>query len=168
MLEQLAQYYSLIQDLFSNEVFQEYGVFGLFFNSLLSATALPIPTELLTSALLSGGESKLLIGVALLSGSVVGGVLNYVIGVGGGRLAKIIKKFIKYKKEEDKEKKTNRILEKLGWSAIFFSPFIFVIGDLILISAGAKKMNFKKFLLLMIGGKLLKTVIVIIGLGIIF
>ena len=54
--ELIIEYYQQIQDILSNNYFQEYGVIGLFLNSLLSATVIPIPTEILTSALLIGGE----------------------------------------------------------------------------------------------------------------
>ena len=74
--ELIIEYYQQIQDILSNNYFQEYGVIGLFLNSLLSATAIPIPTEILTSALLIGGENIVLVGLALIIGSVIGGVLN--------------------------------------------------------------------------------------------
>ena len=90
--ELIIEYYQQIQDILSNNYFQEYGVIGLFLNSLLSATAIPIPTEILTSALLIGGENILLVGLALIIGSVIGGVLNYFIGFGGNKLFKKIKR----------------------------------------------------------------------------
>ena len=88
--ELIIEYYQQIQDILSNNYFQEYGVIGLFLNSLLSATAIPIPTEILTSALLIGGENIVLVGLALIIGSVIGGVLNYFIGFGGNKLFKKI------------------------------------------------------------------------------
>ncbi len=90
--ELIIEYYQQIQDILSNNYFQEYGVIGLFLNSLLSATAIPIPTEILTSALLIGGENIVLVGLALVIGSVIGGVLNYFIGFGGNKLFKKIKR----------------------------------------------------------------------------
>ena len=74
--ELIIEYYQQIQDILSNNYFQEYGVIGLFLNSLLSATAIPIPTEILTSALLIGGENIFLVALALVIGSVIGGILN--------------------------------------------------------------------------------------------
>jgi len=159
------EYYQQVQEILSNNVFQEYGIIGLFLNSLLAATAIPLPTEILTSALLIGGESIFLVVIALIIGSVIGGILNYFIGLGGNKLVKKLKKNT-YKKEH--EKKHNKLLDKFGWSAIFFAAWIPVIGDLILISAGIKKMKFTKFLIFMISGKIIKTIIVVIGLGSIF
>ena len=54
--ELFMEYYQQIQEILANNIFQEYGIIGLFLNSLLAATAIPLPTEILTSALLIGGE----------------------------------------------------------------------------------------------------------------
>ena len=163
--ELFMEYYQQVQEILSNNVFQEYGIIGLFLNSLLAAKGIPLPTEILTSALLIGGENIFLVVIALIIGSVIGGILNYFIGLGGNKLVKKLKKNTD-KKEHDK--KHNKLLDKFGWSAIFFAAWIPVIGDLILISAGIKKMKFTKFLIFMISGKIIKTVIVVIGLGSIF
>ena len=80
-------------------------------------------------------------------------------------------RFKKIKRKTDietNEKKHNKILDKFGWSAIFFAAWIPVIGDLILISAGIKKMKFVKFSIFMVSGKIVKTIIVVVGLGTIF
>ena len=160
--ELFIEYYQQVQEILSNNIFQEYGVIGLFINSLLSATALPIPTEILTSALLMGGESVFLVAAALMIGSTIGGLFNYTIGFGGNKLFNKLRKN-KHKKIE--HKKGHRLLDKFGWTAIFFASWIPVVGDLILISAGAKKMKFIKYSIFMISGKALKTIIVVIGLG---
>ena len=163
--ELFIEYYQQLQEILANNTFQEYGVIGLFVNSLLSATALPIPTEILTSALLMGGENIFLVATALMVGSTIGGVFNYAIGFGGNR---IFNKFKKNKHKDYGHKKSHKILDKFGWSAIFFASWIPVIGDIVLISAGAKKMKFSKFTIFMISGKALKTIIVVVGLGSIF
>ena len=160
-------YYQQIQEILSNNAFQDYGILGLFFNSLLSATAIPLPTEILTSALLVGGENQILIAIVLIAGSSIGGFINYFVGFGGNKL------FVKFKSKKNEtdlndHKKSHKILDKFGWSAIFFSSWIPVIGDLILISAGVRKLDFKKFVLLMITGKIVKSVIVVTGLGALF
>mgnify|MGYP003963558761 FL=1 len=169
-IESIHQTYLQVQELLTNTAFQEYGIIGLFFNSLLSATAIPLPTEILTSALLIGGESQILVGTVLVMGSVLGGMINYALGCGGGKL------FKKFRKSATKIQDTHntqnntlqKILKKLGWSGIFFSSWIPFFGDLILISAGVKKTKLWKFLLLMITGKIFKTVLLILGLGALF
>jgi len=171
--ELFMEYYLQAQEILANNIFQEYGIIGLFLNSLLSATALPLPTEILTSALLIGGESIFLVAIALVAGSIVGGVLNYSIGFGGSELFKKIGRKSNVKKHVEKpvekqEKKHNKLLNRFGWGAIFFAAWIPVVGDLMLISAGIKKMKFKKFLIVMISGKIVKTSIVVLGLGTLF
>ena len=163
--ELFMEYYQQMQEILANNIFQGYGIIGLFLNSLLAATAIPLPTEILTSALLIGGENIFLVAIVLIVGSVIGGILNYFIGLGGNKLFKKMKKKSNIEKHE---KKHNKLLDKFGWSAIFFAAWIPIIGDLILISAGVKKMEFKKFSIFMISGKIIKTIIVVIGLGTIF
>ena len=163
--ELFMEYYQQMQEILTNNTFQEYGIIGLFLNSLLAATAIPLPTEILTSALLIGGENIFLVGIALIIGSTIGGILNYVIGFGGNKL---ITKMKNKKDVEKHKKKHNKLLDKFGWGAIFFAAWIPIIGDLILISAGVKKMKFLKFSIFMISGKIIKTIIVVIGLGTIF
>jgi len=165
--ELIMEYYQQAQDILANNVFQDYGIIGLFLNSLLSATAIPLPTEILTSALLIGGENVFLVGFVLVLGSTIGGLLNYFIGFGGNKL------FNKFKKKKNgknvaHEKKGNKLIEKFGWGAVFFASWIPVIGDFILISAGAKKMKFSKFIAFMISGKVVKTIAVVSGFALVF
>ena len=164
-IELFIEYYQQMQEILTNNIFQEYGIIGLFLNSLLAATAIPLPTEILTSALLIGGENIVLVAITLIIGSTIGGILNYFIGFGGNKL---IKKMKKKSDVEKQDKNHNKLLDKFGWSAIFFAAWIPVIGDLILISAGIKKMKFVKFSIFMVSGKIVKTIIVVVGLGTIF
>jgi len=163
------EYYLQAQEILANNTFQEYGIIGLFLNSLLAATALPLPTEILTSALLIGGENIFLVAIALITGSVIGGILNYSIGFGGSKLFKKIGRKSNIEKPVEKqEKKHHKLLNRFGWGAIFFAAWIPVVGDLMLITAGVKKMKFRKFLIVMISGKIVKTSIVVLGLGTLF
>ena len=89
-IELFIEYYQQMQEILTNNIFQEYGIIGLFLNSLLAATAIPLPTEILTSALLIGGENIVLVAITLIIGSTIGGILNYFIGFGGNKLIKKI------------------------------------------------------------------------------
>ena len=171
--ELFMEYYLQAQEILANTTFQEYGIIGLFLNSLLAATELPLPTEILTSALLIGGENIFLVAIALITGSVIGGILNYSIGFGGSKLFKKIgrKSNVEEHVERDiekQEKKHHKLLNRFGWSAIFFAAWIPVVGDLMLITAGVKKMKFRKFLIVMTSGKIVKTSVVVLGLGTLF
>jgi len=165
--ELIMEYYQQAQDILANNVFQDYGIIGLFLNSLFSATAIPIPTEILTSALLIGGENVFLVVIALVVGSTIGGLLNYFIGFGGNKL---VNKFRKKKNGNDvvHEKKGSKLLDKFGWGAVFFASWIPVIGDFILISAGVKKMKFTKFVAFMVSGKIVKTIAIVSGFALVF
>jgi len=183
-MQELAEYYGIAQKYLADNTFQEYGVLGLFFNSLLSATAIPLPTEILTSALLIGGESELYVAIALIVGSVIGGLINYSLGYGGNKIVSFFKrrKYLHEKKLSDEysgkteesnsqttdEKKSHKVLEKFGWAGIFIASWIPFIGDLMLIGAGSKRMDFKKFMFFMVSGKVFKTVVVVLGLGALF
>lgn len=164
-IELFIEYYQQMQEILTNNIFQEYGIIGLFLNSLLAATAIPLPTEILTSALLIGGENIVLVAITLIIGSTIGGILNYFIGFGGNKL---IKKMKKKSDVEKQDKNHNKLLDKFGWSAIFFAAWIPVVGDLMLITAGVKKMKFRKFLIVMTSGKIVKTSVVVLGLGTLF
>lgn len=156
-------------ELSKNNFLQEYGVIGLFFNALLAATALPLPTEILVSTLLNGGESEVLIIIALVAGGGLGGVVNYGIGFGGSGIFRRLKpKKEKETKVTNKEHKMLSKLKKLGWVGIFFSAWVPFFGDLMLMSAGARKMNFRKYVLVMIAGKAFRAGVVVFGLGVIF
>ncbi len=165
--ELIMEYYQMMQDILANNIFQDYGIIGLFLNSLLSATAIPLPTEILTSALLIGGENVFLVAIALVVGSTIGGLLNYFIGFGGNKL---VNKFRKKKNGDavGHEKKGNKLFDKFGWGAVFFASWIPVIGDFILISAGAKKMKFTKFIAFMVSGKIVKSIAVVSGFALVF
>jgi len=121
--ELIMEYYQQAQDILGNNIFQDYGIIGLLLNSLLSATAIPLPTEILTSALLIGGENVFLVGFVLILGSTIGGLLNYFIGFGGNKL------FSKYRKKKNgndskHEKKSHKLLDKFGYRVISFFLFL--------------------------------------------
>ena len=67
-IELFIEYYQQMQEVLTNNIFQEYGIIGLFLNSLLAATAIPLPTEILTSALLIGGENIVLVAITIIIG----------------------------------------------------------------------------------------------------
>jgi len=156
-MQEIAEYYGIAQQYLADNTFQEYGILGLFFNSLLSATAIPLPTEILTSALLIGGEPELYVAIALIVGSVIGGLINYSLGYGGNRIVSFFKrkKHLHEKELSDEfsgkaeesnsqtndEKKSHKVLEKFGWAGIFIASWIPFLGDLMLIGAGSKRMD---------------------------
>jgi membrane protein YqaA with SNARE-associated domain len=121
------------------------------------SSIIPIPTELTISGLLLSGQSKTLVFIVLVISSIIGGFIAYYLGYSGNRFLRRLHKV----PNKHEEIRTHLLLEKYGWIIIFFSPWIPIIGDLIPIIAGAKKYNFKIFIITMISGKTLKAIAII-------
>jgi membrane protein YqaA with SNARE-associated domain len=140
----------------NNPYFVKLGLIGLFVNSLLSSV-IPIPTELTTSGLLLDGQSKIAIFIILVTGSILGGFIAYCIGYGGiGFLKRLRKK--PNKKSEDT---STSLLKKYGWTILFISPWIPIIGDYVPIVAGATKYNFRLFAIAIVSGKIVKGIAIV-------
>jgi len=142
-----------LQLIIDNPFFVKYGIIGLFLNGLLAAI-IPIPTELTAIALLSGGETKLVVYLVLATSSILGGFFAYYLGSTGNKVFK----FLHRKPKPKDEKRSNKMLEKYGWVAIFFCSWMPIIGDFIPIVAGSTKYDFKKFAISMSAGKAIKFV----------
>lgn len=65
------------------------------------------------------------------------------------------------RKDEGKHSRYRKLLEKYGWAIIFVSPWIPVLGDIIPIIAGAKRYDFKKFMIAIAAGKIVRAVAMI-------
>jgi membrane protein YqaA with SNARE-associated domain len=148
--------YNTIESIVHSSIFIKYGLLGLFLNGMLSSI-IPIPTELTISGLLLSGQSKTMVFIVLVISSVIGGFIAYYLGYSGNRFLRRLHK-VPNKREEIR---THLLLEKYGWIIIFFSPWIPIIGDLIPIIAGAKKYNFRIFIITMISGKTLKAIAIL-------
>jgi membrane protein YqaA with SNARE-associated domain len=64
-------------------------------------------------------------------------------------------------KDEGKHSRYRQLLERYGWTIIFVSPWIPVLGDIIPIIAGAKRYDFKKFMIVISAGKVVRAVAMI-------
>ena len=65
------------------------------------------------------------------------------------------------RKDEGKHSRYRKLLEKYGWAIIFVSPWIPVLGDIIPLIAGAKRYDFKKFMIAIAAGKVVRAVAMI-------
>jgi len=65
------------------------------------------------------------------------------------------------RKNEDKHSRSRHLLERYGWAIIFVSPWIPVLGDIIPLIAGAKRYDFKKFMIAIAAGKIVRAVAMI-------
>jgi membrane protein YqaA with SNARE-associated domain len=64
-------------------------------------------------------------------------------------------------KNEVKHSRYRQLLERYGWAIIFVSPWIPVLGDIIPVIAGAKRYDFKKFMIAIAAGKIVRAVAMI-------
>ncbi len=132
----------------------QWGYLGVFLSSLVSGVSLfffPLPTQALV--ITAGGIlNPFLVGVAATLGSAIGDSVSYVLGLGGKELLE--------KKYERGLNHTRKSFEKYGAFVWIFAasllPFPF---DIVAIFCGIIKYDFKKFILAMFTGKLIKHLI---------
>lgn len=138
---------------------EQFGYWGIFLISYLSATLLPLASE---AAVIAGYAVGLHVWPLIIfstTGSVLGSVTNYYVGKKGtefvlGRYFKMGPKMLV---------RAERFFERWGAVALFFSwvPFI---GDPLTLVAGAANVDFRLFLFWVTVGKLLRQ-FVILGLA---
>ncbi len=134
-----------------------FGVPGLFLAAFLAATILPFSSEVLLLLLIQQSGEWLLPFVAAATGNVLGSVVNYYLGLYGNRL-------LFYKIFRMKERTVNRAtvrFRKYGIYSLLFA-WVPIIGDPLTVAAGAFKIRFFLFLLLVSIGKTTRYVILIL------
>ena len=132
----------------------EWGFFGLFISSFLSATVIPFSSEFVLSfMILNGFDIYLTILIATI-GNWLGGLSSYLIG----RLGKwtIIEKYFGV----DKNKVFNFKLKVDRWGSVLaFFSWLPIIGDVIAVSLGFFRTNFILVSIWMLFGKILRYII---------
>ena len=133
----------------------EVGYFGLFLLTFLSATILPLSSELMLILMLTQNYSPLTCLIVASSGNSLGGVTNYIIGRLGN-----IKWLKRIGVKEEKIQKTLPKIQKYGAYLAFLSwvPFI---GDLFIVGLGFFRVSFTKVTLYMVIGKFTRYLIII-------
>ncbi len=128
---------------------EQLGLLGLFLNTILSASILPLPSEpsILLAAKFFNSYSVFIVAVI---GGFIGAVSNYYIGLKG------LHNFL-VKREPKKEREAQKLLDKYGSLVLLAAPWIPFVGDPIMIVVGALRMDFKKFALLAIVARVVKT-----------
>ena len=158
----------IFNNIIQNPIFLKYGLAGLFINGILSATILPIPTEMTTTALLASGHSKLPIFIVLATSTTIGGFTGYYLGRSGKKLSMSLNQKPKegeysqqlpQKRQNTQEQgRSNRLFSKYGWLAILLSSWIPAIGDLVPILAGTRRYSLRKFAIALVIGKTTKAI----------
>lgn len=127
-----------------NGWFEQWGLLGLAINSCVeSFFLLPPPDILLITMDLKAPNSALWYALICTMASAVGGVIGYAIGRFGGRPAFNLL-FKKYQKQFDNVEK---LYNKYGMLAVFFSAFTPIPYKIFTIASGVMRMNFWQFFL---------------------
>ena len=132
----------------------EWGLFGLFVSSFLSATIIPFSSELVLSFMILNGFDIYLTILISTVGNWLGGLSSYLIG----RLGKwtVIEKYFRV----DKNKVFNFKLKVDRWGSVLaFFSWLPIIGDVIAVSLGFFRTNFILVLIWMLFGKILRYII---------
>ena len=125
------------------------GFLGLFLNSFLSATILPLSSEPFFAGLLSFNYAPFYCIVIASTGNCLGGITNLLLGRGSRTF---------FEKRSSKKPYAERFIRKYGaWVAwISWVPFI---GDPLLVAAGYYKTPLTTTILFMAAGKIARYIL---------
>ena len=133
-----------LRPILENPFFVKYGLLGLFLNAVFAAI-IPFPIVVTSTALLLDGQSEIMVFTVMSIGSVIGGVVTYLIGFDGGKIYKILRRTHR----DNHHQKSFAWLNKYGWTIIFALSFVPILTEVVTIIAGVKKYDFKKFMIAM-------------------
>jgi membrane protein YqaA with SNARE-associated domain len=132
------------------------GYLGLFFAGFLSATIIPMNSEIVLLALLSQDFDPWTCLLIATIGNSLGGITNYFLGKLGNPLW-----FKRFGVKEDKLLTFKNRVQKYGYWLAFFS-WVPIVGDPMTIALGFFRVNFWKVTVLIILGKLLRYLVLIL------
>ncbi len=140
-----------------NNFFQSMGIQGLALNSFIESFFLvPPPDILLITMDLAKPQSALYYALICTIFSALGGIVGYLIGIFGGRP---VFNFL-FKNKHEQFDNVERLYNKYGTLAVFFSAFTPIPYKVFTIASGILCMNFPKFLLASFFGRGLRFFIV--------
>ncbi len=131
------------------ELLINFGLPGLFLAAFLAATILPFSSEILLLLLIQQSGEWILPFAAASAGNILGSVVNYYLGLYGKRL--LFYKIFRMKKNTV-HKATERF-RKYGVYSLLFA-WVPIVGDPLTVAAGAFKVRFLLFLVLVSVGKI--------------
>ncbi len=141
-----------------NEFFQSMGVEGLALNSFIESFFLVPPPDFLLIAMDLANPAKALFYALICTiASAFGGVIGYGIGYWGGRPAF---NWLFRKGGKEKFEAVEKLYNKYGTLAVFFSAFTPIPYKVFTIASGILSMNFFKFMLASFFGRGLRFFIV--------
>jgi membrane protein YqaA with SNARE-associated domain len=137
------------------EFFSEFGYIGIFLASFLSATILPLSSEIVLGVLLlTDLDPVMLVGIATF-GNVLGAFTNYAIGYWGSVI--LVRKVSRISEEEFA--RAEQRFKKYGIFSLFFA-WVPIIGDPLTVVAGVLKINLFLFFAFVASGKLIRYIII--------
>jgi membrane protein YqaA with SNARE-associated domain len=132
------------------KLFISYGILGLFAIGLISSI-IPIPTEPVVFRLLEVRENPEIILITLITSSIIGASLGYMVG------KYELRRIIPFH-DKEKEKKMQKHFRKYGAYFLLVSPWIPLVGDLAPMVAGVENYNSKRFLIVISAAKIIKNI----------
>ena len=133
------------------ELLIDYGYQGLFVAAFLSATILPLSSELILTTLLLNGLSPVWLIMIATTGNVLGSLTNYCLGFWASK--SFIQKWLRIL-DADFRKAEHRF-NKYGLTALLFA-WVPIIGDPITVVAGIFRVKLLWFIILVTTGKFLR------------
>lgn len=134
----------------------QFGYFGLFVISFLSATILPLATEVFVVAMPALGYNPWLILIFGTAGNFLGSLTNYYVGLKGTDF--VLGRYIQIK--EKSWQRAEQFYKRWGAITLFFSwvPFI---GDPLTIVAGAFHVSLRQFTFWVLLGKVFRYLVLL-------
>jgi membrane protein YqaA with SNARE-associated domain len=136
--------------------FFEFGYFGLFLASFLASTIIPFSSEALLSAMIYYNYNTILCVAVATFGNTLGGITSYFLGYLGKW--SLLEKYMGVKLEKI-EKFHTKIKRKGSIIALF--TWLPIVGDLISVSLGFMRVDFKVVLLYTFVGKLFRYIVIV-------
>lgn len=141
-----------------NNFFQSMGIWGLILNSFIESFFLVPPPDIVLIAMDVASPNKALYYAFICTiASALGGAVGYAIGYWGGRPAF---NWIFRKNGHEKFEAVEKLYNKYGTFAVFFSAFTPIPYKVFTIASGVLSMNFWKFMVASFFGRGLRFFIV--------
>lgn len=138
---------SMITD-FSNGIiqspeFQQYGIFILFFWTIIPSAKTIVP-EVFSFALLMAGKTPIQLIVISAIGATIGDYVLYLLGRGSFRL---------FKGKNKEVAEADHLFHKFRLPIFLATPFLSIVGDIIVFTAGIERVGFKRILPFILTGQ---------------
>lgn len=135
---------------------EHFGYLGLLAVSFLSATLVPLTSEVAVVGMLAMGFNVWVVMVTAIAGSFLGSLSNYMVGREGTRF--VLARFMRF--EPRRLAQAERFFGRWGPVALFFS-WVPLIGDPLTLVAGAVNVDLRAFIFWVLAGKTVRILIVV-------